>query len=337
MATIYDVAKRANVSAMTVSRVINNGSSIKESTRLRVEKAIKELDYIPNRSAQSLISKDTKLLSLLITDVANPFFTSIARGAEDKAHEKGYQLVFSNSDENIEKETSYIRSAVSRGIDGMLLTPSGDFSIQNINILTKYKIPFVLVDRSLKGIESDIVHGDNSDGTKKLMDHLFENGHRTIGFVTGPSSISNVRERGDAYKQFIKDNKLPFNEKWTFQTDLARMQTLSYINLLLEASKEDRPTAILCSNNFLAADLVNNMNKMGLHVPDDISVVCFDDPHAIQMPNSFFTVVNQPAYKFGYTGMEMLIDRIEGKSGKEHKEIVYDTELIIRQSTKKIN
>ncbi|MCP8617576.1 LacI family DNA-binding transcriptional regulator [Salirhabdus salicampi] len=337
MATIYDVAKKANVSAMTVSRVINNHPSIKEETRKRVEKAIKELDYIPNRSAQSLISKDSKLLSLIVTDVSNPFFTSIARGAEDKAHEEGFQLVFSNTDENIEKESSYIKSAVSRGIDGMLLTPAGDASTKNVEALTRHHIPFVLIDRDVEAIDTDIVIGDNVDGTNKLLNHLYELGHERIGFVTGPATVSNVREREGAYVDFLKKHQLPINENWMFRTDLRKVKTSTYIKTLLTMPKESQPTAIYCSSNFLAVDLVNNLHVFGIRVPDDISVVCYDDPHPMPLHNSFFTVVNQPAYQFGYKGMEMLINRIENKEAKQSQKIIYLPELIIRRSSKNLN
>ncbi|SES75167.1 LacI family transcriptional regulator [Salinibacillus kushneri] len=337
MTTIYDVAKRANVSAMTVSRVINNASSIKKETRLRVEKAIKELDYIPNRSAQSLTSKDTRLLSLIVTDVTNPFYTRIARGAEDKAHEEGYQLVFSNSDENIEKESSYIRSAISRGIDGILFTPSGDDSRKNIKFIQKHNIPVVLIDRYLDGIELDSIIGDNHTGTKKLMNHLYEYGHRKIGFVTGPNSVSTTRERMEGFKSFIEENHLPYNQKWVFTTNLTNMKTSHFIKDLLTLPKEDRPTAIFCTNNFLAVDLMNSLNNIDLKVPDDISIVCFDDPQPIPMHNSFFTVVSQQPYEYGYIGLSMLINRIEGKQKEEQKRIVYTPELMIRHSTKIIN
>ncbi len=336
LATIYDVAKRANVSAMTVSRVINNATNIKEATRQKVLKAIEELDYIPNRSAQTLTSKDSKLLSLLITDVANPFYTSVARGAEDKAHERGYQLVFSNSDESFDKESSYIRSAISRGIDGMLFTPSGDSSVQNINLLSKHHIPVVLVDRRLD-LELDMVVGDNINGTKMLMNHLYELGHTRIGLVTGPSVVSTTRERDEGYNNFIKEKGLPSDDRWIFRTDLTKRRTSAYIAQLLALPAEERPTAFFSNNNFLAVDLLNSLNEFGIKVPEDVSVVCFDDPQPIPMPDSILTVVRQQPYEYGYVGMEILIDRIEGSKTSKPNTFVYTPEMIIRHSTKRLN
>jgi LacI family transcriptional regulator len=336
LATIYDVAKLAKVSAMTVSRVINNSPSIKEETRQKVLKAIEELDYIPNRSAQSLISKDSKLLSLVITDISNPFYTNVARGAEDKANERGYQVVFSNSDENFEKESAYVRAAISRGIDGMLFTPSGDKSIENIKLMQKHKIPIVLVDRTLDNVELDVVTGDNLAGTKKLMNYLYELGHRKIGLVTGPATISTTILRDEGYTKFIKEKGLPFDKRWVFRTDLTKRRTSSFIEQLMSLQKDERPTAVFCNNNFLAVDLLNSMIEYGLHVPEDISVVCFDDPQPIPMPDSFLTVVRQQPYDFGYVGMEILIDRIEGNNSQQMRKVIYTPELIIRNSAKKL-
>ena len=121
MVTIYDIAKEANVSAMTVSRVINNAENVSENTRRKVELVIEKLNYVPNSSARSLVSKKSKILSLLVTDIANPFFTSVARGAEDKAMQMGYQLMLCNSDENVDKESKYIHMLISTRIDGALI------------------------------------------------------------------------------------------------------------------------------------------------------------------------------------------------------------------------
>lgn len=336
MTTIYDVAKKANVSAMTVSRVINNASNIKEETRQKVLKAIEELDYIPNRSAQSLISKDSKLLSLIITDVTNPFYTNVARGAEDKAHERGYQLVFSNTDESFDKESSYIRAAISRGIDGILFTPSGDESIRNVRLLSKYNIPVVLVDRKLEGTNLDSVVGDNINGTKALMNHLYELGHTRIGLVTGPSVVSTTKERDEGYLNFMKEKGLPIDERWIFRTDLTKRRTSVYISQLLALPPEEQPTAFFSNNNFLAVDLLNSLNHFGIRVPRDVSVVCFDDPQPISMPDSLLTVVRQQPYEYGYVGMEMLINKIEGEVSNKPRTVVYTPELIIRHSTKSI-
>jgi LacI family transcriptional regulator len=162
MVTIYDVAKKANVSPMTVSRVINKSPLIR-ATRAKVEEAIKALDYIPNIQARNLISKKTRLLALVIPDISNPFFTTIVRGAEDKAHQAGYQLLLGNTDEKLDKESTYIDLLFSTGADGVIIVPTDDKSLSHLRKLAKRKIPFILLDRYVEDIAADVVMGDNAD------------------------------------------------------------------------------------------------------------------------------------------------------------------------------
>lgn len=333
MTTIYEVAKRANVSAMTVSRVINNHKSISPETRERVIKAIKELDYIPNNNARSLISKDTKLLGLIITDITNPFFTNIARGAEDKANEEGYQVVFSNSDENIEKESSYIRSVISRGIDGLLFAPTNNDSINNAKTLRKHEIPFVLIDREIEGLDEDLVIADNQQSINDLMDYLVQLGHTKIAFVSGPTNISNTRERKHAYLNYVKENNLHQDPSWIYDTGLIDIKLDDFVQKLLALSSPNKPTAIVVTNNFISIQLISILNKHGFSVPDDISIVSFDDPSSFPLHKSLLTIIKQPAYKMGYLGMELLINKIEGKEARDKKKFVLPTELKIGEST----
>src|SRR5690625_2779728 len=189
MATIYDIAKLANVSPMTVSRVINDSKNVSESTRAKVNRAIQELNYIPNSSARYLTSKKSNILSLVITDIRNPFFTKLARGAEDKAKQMGYRLMLCNSDEDIEKESDYITMLISTGVDGVMITPSRDHSRKNLRTLNKHNIPFVLIDRKINGIEADAIHGDSKNGTRELLTHLIELGHERIAMINGPLDV----------------------------------------------------------------------------------------------------------------------------------------------------
>lgn len=175
---------------MTVSRVINNKGNISEKTREKVEAVIKELNYIPNSAAQSLNIKKTKLLSLIITDITNPFFTKVARGAADKANQMGYQLILCNTDENYEKESEYINALISKRVDGVIIAPTGDQSTKNLKKLIKNRIPFTLIDRQIEDVSCDRVLGDNYEGTKLLLQHLIDYGHQRIAMVHGPLTIS---------------------------------------------------------------------------------------------------------------------------------------------------
>ncbi|WP_099352554.1 LacI family DNA-binding transcriptional regulator [Fredinandcohnia onubensis] len=336
MVTIYDIAKKANVSSMTVSRVINNSGNISEKTKKKVEQVIKELNYIPNNAARTLTLKHSKILSLLITDITNPFFTKVARGAEDKAKQMGYRLLLSNSDENFVKESEYIEMLLSSGVDGVLIAPTGDDSKKNLKTLIKHKIPFVLIDRHVKEIECDIVLGDNYEGTRRLVSHLIEFGHSKIALINGPTNISTSQSREQSFKETLKIHGIPINEKLLFNISFKQNDAKDVIDNILALPKSERPTAIFAGNNFIAIDIIKILNEKNLQVPEDISLVCFDDPDPIPDYRPFLTLAAQPAYEFGYLGTQLLIERIEKKGPKETRKIVLPSEIFIRKSTKEL-
>lgn len=335
MATIHDVAKKANVSPMTVSRALNKPELISEATLRKVRAAIEELGYIPNKTARSLVSKQSKLLSVIVTNISNPFYTNIVRGAEDKALQLGYQLILNNSDENVEKESDYIDSLIGRGIDGVLIAPIGDDSKKNLRKLIRYNIPFVLVDRHVPEVEADLIFGDNHQSTRLLMDHLFGLGHTKIALINSPLSISNSRERLKSYREALKLNDLPIDERLIFQTSLTDIDTDAVIARLLAMSDEARPTAIVAANNFIGVNTIQSLRRKQKRVPDDFAVVCFDDPEPIPDFNPFLTVAAQPAYSFGFLGMQLLIERIEGLAPREYRKITLSSELLVRKSSRK--
>lgn len=333
MVTIYDIAKKANVSPMTVSRVINGSGSIKDTTKKRVEKAIEELNYIPNSNARSLTSKKTKLISLLIADITNPFFTNVARGAEDKAMQLGYQILLSNSDENVTKEADYINMILSTRVDGVIMAPTGDDSLKQIKILKKHNIPVVLIDREIDNFEGDLVIGDNYKGSRRLIEHLIQLDHKRIALINGPQNISTARERYRGYVETLKLNDLEINKKYITSFNYKSDEADKIIKSLFKLPKNERPTAIFAANNFIAASITHSLEKYSLKVPEDISIVCFDDIQPIASFKPFFTVASQPAYSYGFLSAQFLIERIEKTAPKDSRRILLPSEFIERQST----
>jgi LacI family transcriptional regulator len=271
----------------------------------------------------------------MITNISNPFFTNIVRGAEDKAHQMGYQLILNNSDENLEKESKYIDSLIARGIDGVLIAPIGDESKKNLRKLNKYNVPFVLADREVPDIEADIVLGDNTQSTRLLMNHLIDLGHTQIALINGPLSISNSRDRLQAYTESLKLRDIPIDRELIFQTSLTDMNTDQIVTQLLSYPAHKKPTAMVAVNNFIGVNLVKSLRQHHIAVPDDMAVVCFDDPEPIPDFNPFLTVAAQPAYNFGFMGMQLLIERIEAKAPQGLRKIVLPSELLIRKSARK--
>lgn len=333
MTTIYDIAKKAGVSPMTVSRVINNSPLISDKTRKKVEEIIRELDYIPNKQARSLTSKETKLVALVIPDISNPFFTNIARGAEDKALQFGYQLILGNTDENKDKEGKYIELLISTGVDGVLIAPTGDGSAANLRKLVKRRIPFVLLDRCVEPIAADIVSGDNQDTTRKLVNHLLELGHRRIALINGPSSVSNARERFQAFKDALVLAGLEVDPSLVIETHFKQDNFAEIVSKLISLDAAARPSAILAANNFIGVNTLRALRSLNIRVPEDVSVACFDDPETIPDYNPFLTVAAQPAYDMGFVGMQLLIERIEGSAPPSTRRIVLPSEMIARKST----
>ena len=333
MVTIYDISKLAEVSPMTVSRVINQSGKVSEATRAKVEKAIEELNYIPNASARYLTARKSKILSLIITDINNPFFTKLARGAEDKAKQLGYRLMLCNSDEDIDKESDYINMLISTGVDGVLITPSEDKSKKNLRTLNKYKIPFIMLDRKVEGIASDEIHGDSKEGTRKVLKHLIGSGHEKIAIINGPLDVSTARERQEAYIETLQAHGLSVREDFIFQSHYKNKNKDEVFSELLALDKDEWPTAIFAANNIIAINTIKELRKRSILVPEDISVVCFDDLDPAFDLDPFLTVVSQPAYQFGYTGVQMLIDRVEKTAPAEFRKVVLPSELIVRRSS----
>lgn len=336
MVTIYDIAAKANVSAMTVSRVINNTGKISEKTRAKVKRVMEEMNYVPNQTARSLVLQQTKLLFLLITDITNPFYTTLARGAEDAAKKYGYRLLFGNSDESLEKEAEYVTTILQTRVDGVLLAPAGDPSLPHLESLRRHSVPFVLLDREVPGVECDIVLGDSKEGARQLVDHLAASGHRRIAIVNGSDSISSARLRLQGYMDGLKLNELPYEEQYVFETSFGSLSDLSEMEQWLNGL-DPLPTAILSGNNVLAVEVMRLLRHRGLRVPDDISVVCFDDLGPYSDIDPFLTVAAQQAYQFGYMGTTMLIERIADREGAQPwKKIVLPAELLVRRSVRNL-
>ncbi|ACT00021.1 LacI family DNA-binding transcriptional regulator [Paenibacillus sp. JDR-2] len=332
MVTIYDIAEKANVSAMTVSRVINNTGRISEKTRARVKKVMEELNYVPNQMARSLVLQQTRSLFLLITDITNPFYTTLSRGAEDAATKNGYRLLFGNSDESLEKEADYINTILTTRVDGVLIAPAGDPSLPHLESLQRHNIPFVLLDREVPGVECDIVLGDSKEGARQLVNHLAKQGHRRIAMVNGSDTISSARLRLEGYKEALILNGLTYDGSIVFETSYGPRTDLSEMEAWLD-SLDPLPTAVVAGNNVLAIEAIRLLRKRNMRIPEDISIVCFDDFGPYSEVDPFMTVAAQQAYQFGYLGMQMLIDRIQNKEeAGPWKKIVLPAELIIRRS-----
>ena len=329
MPTVNDVAKRAGVSPITVSRVINNSGYISDVTRERVETAIKEIGYVPNTLARGLRSKRTNTLALVVTDITNPYFTSMARGVGDVAGASNYTVIYCNTDESETKEEKYANMLAQRQVDGVLLVPAcGNAKI--INFLESNNISVVVLDRRVSGVNTDFVRSDSENGAYRLIKLLIGLGHEQIAVITGSKKVSTAVDRVKGYRQALveaglSENELIYYGSFTQQSgyDFAKQAML----------QSPRPTAIFAANNFILLGVVKALRELQLNVPDDVSVVGFDDFPESMLLRPFFTAAAQPAYEMGRIAAELLLKRISGALSEEFQEIILPIEIIEREST----
>jgi LacI family transcriptional regulator len=336
MSTIRDVARLAGVSTMTVSRVINSTGYTSLETRARVKGAIAELGYVPNAVARHLRSKQTKAIALVLSDITNPFFTTIARGVEDVAGPRGFSVMFCNTDESEDKEGRYLRLLVERQVDGVLLVPAGSPN-PSIRLLRAHKVPLVVLDRRVPGRRVDNVRCDSEAGAYALARHLIGLGHRRIGVLTGRRAISTSLDRVAGVRRALDEAGLGLDEalvRWGGFNfgDLNLADGYQMTGEVLSATA-DPPTALFAANNFIAFGAIRALREMGIRVPDDISVVAFDDLPAEWVSDPFLTVAAQPAYDIGRRAAEMVIDSLTGERAKTGESLVLPFELIVRRST----
>src|SRR3954469_16647860 len=335
MSRITEVADHAGVSAMTVSRVLNNSGYVSTATRKRVELAIAELGYVPNALARQLRSKRTKMLALVVSDISNPFFTTIARGVEDAASARGFAVMFCNTDESEEEESRYLRLLVERQVDGVLLVPAQN-AAASLWLLRPHDIRMVVRDRRASG-RVDNVRCDSEAGAHALARHLIELGHRRIAVLTGRRGISTSTDRVAGVRRALAEAGLAFDQS------LVRYGGFNFGNVKLAdgrqmarrvlAATDDPPTAIFAANNFIAFGAVRALSELGLKVPDDISVVAFDDIPAEWVDEPFLTVAAQPAYDIGRRAADVMIDRLPGGRAGGGESVVLPFEVIVRRST----
>jgi len=329
MTTIRDVAKRAGVAPITVSRVINNAGYISDETRERVEAAIKELHYIPNAISQSLRFKKTNTIALIVSDITNPFWTTVTRGVEDASSEGGMSVILCNTDEQQDKLEGYVKLLLQRQTDGFLFVPiSSDAGL--VNRIRRRDVPLVVLDRPLPGVDVDVVRSDSEGGAHIITRYLLELGHRRIALLTGPLTIATSRQRLTGYQRALIESGIMPNPDLMIEGHFKQESGYNMVHALFERTIPP-PTALFAGNNLIAVGAMQALHERGLHIPDDISVVTFDDvPFFIGKP--FLTLVTQSPYELGWQAAKRLIDHINGTADGAPREIVLPVELIVRSS-----
>ncbi|NDJ52241.1 MAG: LacI family transcriptional regulator [Chloroflexi bacterium] len=332
MTNIQDVAKLAKVAPITVSRVINNSGYVSDKTRKRVEGAIAELGYVPNMLGPSLRFKQTMSIAAMVTDITNPFWTTVTRGIEDVASANGYLTILCNSDESEEKQALYLETLLQRQIDGILLVPASNDSASIKRILNQ-KIPLVVLDREVQNVAVDVVRADSQEGAYLLTKHLLALGHRHIAMLAGPKSTSTSVDRVTGYLHALEEAGIEPNDDLIYWD--AYTQEAGYRNAKRVINSALCPTAIFAANNFIAIGTIQALKDQELCVPDDMSIVAVDDIPPTYSLEPFLTVAAQPAKEMGRVAAELLLDRIKNEEDKPPQSIILDITMIIRSSSGK--
>jgi LacI family transcriptional regulator len=330
MTTIRDVAKHAGVAPITVSRVVNNSGYVSQEIRQRVEKSVAELSYVPNSLGPSLRSKKTYILALILSDITNPFWATVARGVEDACDAHGYYVVLCNTDESQAKQDRYVTVMLRKQVDGFLLVPARS-SNETIRTIQEQNIPVVVLDRTVSDADVDTVRCDSEMGAYQITRHLVHRGHQNIAVLSGSLEISTAIDRVAGYQRAIKEAGLSVDEHNIYWGDFGHDAGFEAMKQVLLT--RPRPTALVAGNNFIAIGAMHALAEAGLHVPQDMALVSFDEfPPGLTI-EPFFTSVVQPAYQMGYRATELLLSRLSGQTAEPTQEIILPIEIVLRRSS----
>lgn len=333
--TIADIARLANVSKATVSAVLNEKPGISQATREKILEIIKKVNYHPSHVARSLSSRKTKSIGLVIKEIVNPYYARIMKGVFDGCTENRYTVLLGSSELSPEKEKQSIETLINYRVDGLIISPlhGQDVDFSYLADLLRENYPLVTLN-AVQNYVTNVVDVDNIQASYKAVCYLIESGHSKIAYFAGPTSSVHSHERQQGYQQALIDNNFPIQKQLIVQAG-------SYIENGYIAGKDffsknnALPTAILCYNDLVAIGLINALAELNIAVPEQVSVIGFDD---IDFCKSFrvpLTTVHIPAYEIGREAAELLVKQINNRFNPLNEKVILDAQLIIRNSCAK--
>jgi len=333
--TLKDIAKLCGVSVATVSLVLNNKPNrISEATKQKILEKAKELHYHPNPMALSLVTRKSKVLGLIIPDVTNLFFTDFLRQVEIEAAKFGYTIILGNTDEQGSREYEYVRTFLQRGLAGCILIHSSiemdKYDAKIVDLVKQSKLPFILIDRHQKANNIRTLFIDQKLGAYLATTHLLNLGHTRIGYISGPLDLDLSRMRYDGYRQALEDHGIVFDENLIEFGDW-RPEGGHQAGLRLIAKGV---SGIFAANDMMAFGVYQAAFSMALRIPQDLSVIGFDDVSFASVVTPGLTTIHQPMSQVGIDCVGMLVDMIEARKTTETSK-QYSPTLIVRGSTLK--
>jgi len=332
--TLRDIAKLTGFSINTVSRALNNKEEVNTETRAKIIAAANRLGYRPNRLAKGLRSNKTGTIGIVVTDVANPFFSALVKGIARAARDFDYSIILQDSDEDYAGEEEAIQVLLAEQVDGILITPVQSKQ-ETIERLTKAHFPFVLVGRYFQDLDTNYVVPDDYQGGFIATEHLLEQGHIRIGMVNGPLHISSARERFQGLSDALIQHNIPIEQSLVATGALTVEEGLRLARSILK--QVPRPSAIVCYSDFVAFGVMQAIREIGLSIPDDIAVVGFDDVRMASCLQVPLTTIRSPKEELGRQAMQLLVHSLEKNHHEgETEKRKLDVMLIPRESSRAI-
>lgn len=330
--SLRDVARKAKVSTGTVSNVLNRPEIVAPETLARVRRVIDELKFVPNGFARHLRSGQSRTIGLVIPDISNPFYTEVARGVEDAANKHGYAVFLCISDSNVSKENTYIGVLLEQRVRGVLIAPT-DGAGAGVELLKSHHVGVALLDHKSVNSQECSVSVDHVRGGEIAVQHLIDLGHKEIAWITSSEEFRQSLDRGigvanTAKKAGVNLSVIPLKISNITCGEEAMARLLELKSL---------PTAIFCLNDIMAFGVMRELMRLGIRVPEDISLIGYDDIAFATTASVPLSSVYQPAYQLGFTAAELLVSECEDAEGHVHSQVVFAPELVVRASTEHVS
>ncbi|AKB06754.1 substrate-binding domain-containing protein [Vibrio cholerae] len=333
MATMKDIARLAGVSTSTVSHVINKSRFVSDEIAERVNNAAQQLNYAPSALARSLKMNRTKTIGMLVTTSTNPFFGEVVKGVERSCYHQGYNLILCNTEGDNQRMKASINTLLQKRVDGLLLMCS-TLEGERLDVFDRYPdIPIVVMDWGPILFASDKIQDNSLQGGYMAAKHLIECGHREIGCITGPLIRHQAQMRYEGYKRALAEAGIAINPDWIVESDFECEGGYQAFEKLYQRGK--LPSALFVSNDMMAMGVIQAASQRGLRVPDDLSLIGYDDVHIAKFMTPALTTIHQPKYRLGKAAVDTLLYRLENPDTTAQV-VQLEPTLVVRNSVRKL-
>ncbi|EGQ7705276.1 substrate-binding domain-containing protein [Vibrio cholerae] len=333
MATMKDIARLAGVSTSTVSHVINKSRFVSDEIAERVNNAAQQLNYAPSALARSLKMNRTKTIGMLVTTSTNPFFGEVVKGVERSCYHQGYNLILCNTEGDNQRMKASINTLLQKRVDGLLLMCS-TLEGERLDVFDRYPdIPIVVMDWGPILFASDKIQDNSLQGGYMAAKHLIECGHKEIGCITGPLIRHQAQMRYEGYKRALAEAGIAINPDWIVESDFECEGGYQAFEKLYERGK--LPSALFVSNDMMAMGVIQAASQRGLRVPDDLSLIGYDDVHIAKFMTPALTTIHQPKYRLGKAAVDTLLYRLENPDTTAQV-VQLEPTLVVRNSVRKL-